>query len=386
MTVSFLHTADWQLGKPFAGIGDQQKRALVQQERVAALHRVAGIAQAQGAEFIVVAGDLFDSTRATKPTVSAACAAIGAMGVPVYVIPGNHDHGGPGCLWEQPFFRHEQEHLAPNLRLLLKPEPVELPNAVLLPCPLLRKHETRDATAWLRTLDLEPFGDKPRLVLAHGSIQGFGAIDDEEEFSASVNRIDLSQLPEDRFDYIALGDWHGMKQVGPKAWYAGTPEPDRFSRGAGNDPGHVLLITASRGGMPEVKPVHTARLGWHRTVFEFSDDNGPASLEAEVDALIAGRARQDLLRLELRGTLGIEAMTSLEQKLEAWQSRLLRLKLYNRTIVAPSEAETEALVQRTSDPLIARVAAKLVARASGQDEDAALARLALRELHAACAH
>lgn len=30
MTATFLHPADWQLGKPFARIADPQKQALVQ--------------------------------------------------------------------------------------------------------------------------------------------------------------------------------------------------------------------------------------------------------------------------------------------------------------------------------------------------------------------
>ena len=65
MPVTFLHTADWQLGKPFAGIADPQKRALVQQERLAVLDRIAAAAQESGAQFILVAGDLFDSPSAT---------------------------------------------------------------------------------------------------------------------------------------------------------------------------------------------------------------------------------------------------------------------------------------------------------------------------------
>jgi hypothetical protein len=35
MKTTFLHTADWQLGKPFAGVDDVQKRALLQNERLA---------------------------------------------------------------------------------------------------------------------------------------------------------------------------------------------------------------------------------------------------------------------------------------------------------------------------------------------------------------
>src|SRR6187399_3115803 len=125
MITRFIHTADWQLGKPFAGVEDLTKRAMLQQERIAVLHRIAAAAQAHDAAFVVVAGDVFDSPGATKTTVSAACATIGAMARPVFVIPGNHDCGGPGSVWEQPFFLREQAQLAPNLRVLLAPEPVE---------------------------------------------------------------------------------------------------------------------------------------------------------------------------------------------------------------------------------------------------------------------
>ena len=386
MNTTFLHTADWQLGKPFAGVDDVHKRSLIQQERISVLQRVAQAAQIHGAEFILVAGDLFDSPSATKATVSAACAAIGAIQMPVFVIPGNHDHGGPGSLWEQPFFQQERNQLAQNLTVLLKPEPVELERAILFPCPLLRRHESADPTAWLRSMQAElgRFGDKPRIVLAHGSVQSFGSQEDEEEGeSGAINQIDLLRLPAD-FDYIALGDWHGMKQVGEKAWYAGTPELDRFPRGVGNDPGHVLIVSAQRGASPEVKSERVARLGWHQLAFEFSDDSGLARLEEQIEVLIGNRAQQDLLLLELGGSLGIEATTRLEQRLESWQARLLRMKLFNQTVVAPSSEEIEALTQRISDPLIARVAAKLVASASGTGEDALCASIALRELHAAC--
>jgi len=231
--------------------------------------------------------------------------------------------------------------------------------------------------------ELDLFGDKPRVVLAHGSVLGFGLQEDEEVGGGPSNQIDLSRLPAD-FDYIALGDWHGTKQVGAKAWYAGTPELDRFPRGTENEPGYVLIVSAQRGAPPQVTPARVARLGWHQLAFEFSDDAGLTRLEEQIEALIGGRAQQDLLSLELRGSLGIEATTRLEQKLEAWQARLLRMKLINQTVVAPSPEEIDALTQRSSDPLIARVAAKLVASASGADEESLCARIALRELHAAC--
>ena len=142
MSVTFLHTADWQLGKPYEYVEDSDKRTLLQQERFDVIGRMAALVSEHRAEFVVVAGDLFDTSTASKATVSRACGLIGALGVPVYVIPGNHDHGGAGSIWEQDFFRREQQELAPNLNVLREQAAVELENAVLFPCPLMRRHES----------------------------------------------------------------------------------------------------------------------------------------------------------------------------------------------------------------------------------------------------
>lgn len=384
----FLHTADWQLGKSFAGIDDVQKRSLLQNERIAVIERLGAKAREHGAELILVVGDLFDSPNATKSTVSAACSAIGAIGIPVFAIPGNHDHGGPGGLWSQEFFQRERDQLAPNFKILLKPEPVVLENAVLFPCPLLRRHEPVDPTAWLRSSqDFEArFADKPRIVLAHGSTLNFGSFQDEEESdSGGSNLIDLARLAEDAFDYIALGDWHGAKQVSSKAWYSGTPELDRFVKGGDHNPGNILLVEAARGQAPQVKCVRTGAIGWHELDFNFAEDAGFDRLKEQVDGKIGGRANQDLLLLRLSGSLGIEATTLLDQMIEAWNARVLRVKLDNQTTIAPSPEELDGLTRRAGDPLISRVAAQLAELAANGSEEAAVARIALRELHAACA-
>jgi hypothetical protein len=386
MSVTFIHTADWQVGKPFAGIEDPDKRATVRNQRVAAIQRIGETAQARGAAFVLVAGDLFDSPSPTNASVAAALAAIGGIGLPVLAIPGNHDHGGPGGPWNQNFFTTQREKFAPNLQILLEPQPVELADAVILPCPLVRRHEPDDTSAWLRdpALDLDAFGGKPRIVLAHGSVQGFGGQDDDEDAGGAPNRIDLERLPAGRFDYIALGDWHGVKQINPQAWYAGTPEPDRFPKGADNRPGHILLVTATRGGHPSVEEIATGRLGWHSLDFTFAGDESVAELAARIHELSGGRAGCDLLHLGLAGSLGIAAASRLESLLEATRAALLRLKLADRSTLAPSGDEIEALTRRAADPLVAAVAARLLAECDGYGEDVAVARLALRELHAAC--
>lgn len=387
MNVSFLHTADWQLGRPFASIPEVAKRNRVQQERLHAVQALKDVAEKSGASFILVAGDLFDSSQATKATVSAACAAIGSLKIPLLVIPGNHDHAGPGSIWEQEFFKREQQQLAPNLRVLLTPEPVVLENAIIFPAPLLRRHDAGDPTTWIRAAVEDPAlpPDLPRIVLAHGTIQGFGSSqEDDEGVSTVVNWIDLSRLPMEQLDYIALGDWHGTKQVGPKTWYSGTPEIDRFPKGEGNDPGNVLKVTVSCGQAPVVEKIPSSRLLWKELAFRFSDDASLDLFASQMDETIGQRGDEHLLLLSLDGSLGIEASGRLAKILESWEARLLRLKLDHRVTIAPTEEEILALTQRADDPLIATVAGQLVSQIDGDDEDAAIARLALRELHSAC--
>lgn len=388
MKVTFIHTADWQLGKPFAGVEDQLKRSILQNERMEVIRRIGNIAKESNSSFVLVAGDLFDSSTATKSTVSAACSAIGSIGLPVYVIPGNHDHGGAGGIWEQEFYLREQKALAPNLHILLKAEPVELENVVLFPCPLLRRHESIDTTTWLRNFDFEgkSFGDKPLIVLAHGSIQSFGAFsDDEESEGGALNQIDLDQLQMKSIDYIALGDWHGTKEVGENVWYSGTPELDRFPKGNEHKQGNTLVVSVTKGEKPEVKVVETKNIKWHEFSINFTDDLGLNYLNDELKDRIGINANKDLVHLHLDGSLGLEAYSNLEIILESFKSRLIRLKLDNLTTISPNSQEMESLTQRANDPLISRVATKLIELSDSSDSDeASVARIALRELYIAC--
>jgi DNA repair exonuclease SbcCD nuclease subunit len=384
--MKFIHTADWQLGKPFARVGDPYKRSIVQRARVEAVKRLGALAKDEGAEFVLVAGDLFDSTSVSKATVSAACAAIGTIGLPVLAIPGNHDHAGPGSVWDQEFFLREREALAPNLRVLVEAEPIEVASAVILPCPLVRRTVMGDPTEWLRSAAVYEGlpADKARVVLAHGSTQSFsGKWEDDEEDGSATNLLDLSRLPESEVDYVALGDWHGTKQIGAKAWYAGTPEPDRFPKGGDHDVGNVLVVESERGTAPRVTARRVGGLTWSELSFDIAGDTALGELENRLGTLVGQRAEEDLLRLTLQGSLGLEAAERLRHILEALEARLLRLKLVDRTIAAPTEDEIQTLTQGGANPLIARVAAQLVQQTTGDGEDAAVARIALRELYAA---
>jgi len=386
--IRLIHTADWQIGKPYGTVADEQKRFRLQQERIAAIGRIREVLRAQDAQLVLVAGDLFDSPTPDATPVLEVLELIGEMEVPVLVIPGNHDHGAPGTVWHRDDFQRHQRKQAPNLQLLLDRQPLVLDSAVVLPCPLLRNQDSSDPTQWLRALDWSAVPtDRPRIVLAHGGVHGFGGRDyegDEEAQAGSNNLIDLAALPADQIDYVALGDWHNLKQVSGQAWYPGTPEPDRFDQGEGNQRGQVLLVDLQRGSTPAVQPQTTGRIRWHNLKLRFSGDGDLDRFERQLEELTAGRVARDLLRLEVSGSLSLAGHRRYQQLLDDLQNRLLRLRIKGECQQAPEATELEQLTARSEDPLIAQVAQQLQQRLSREtdpdSDEASRIRTALCEL------
>jgi len=135
VTVRFIHTADWQIGRPFGTVEREESRVRLRQQRIESVGRIAELVREREAAFVIVAGDLFDGDSPDGATVSGLCAAVGRIPAPVYVLPGNHDPAGPGSIYGQEFFLRQAAHHAPNMVLLLEPETRLAEGAVLLPVP-----------------------------------------------------------------------------------------------------------------------------------------------------------------------------------------------------------------------------------------------------------
>ena len=371
-----LHTADWQIGKPYRWIDDGQKQARLQQERVEVVGRIAEIVRQEAVDAVLVAGDLFDSSTVPTATVMEVLEVVGSMSCPVLVIPGNHDHGGVGGIWRREDLQRQMEDRAANLQLLLASEPVLVAGITVLPCPLLRQHESRNPLLWLEQLDWQTLDPSaPRVVLAHGSVQGFGGDD-------SVNRLALDRLPSDELDYVALGDWHGLMSVDRQAWYPGTPEPDRFPNGPDDQRSQVLLVDLDRGLPAEVKPHPTGRFQWHRITMTLNGDGDLARLEQRLSDCIGRRVGRDLLRLELNGQLGWSAHQALQDRLEDLRQQLLHLRLRGELHRLPTVLERDQFLGGLESPLVSAIARDL----QGELEQGIdpVAEQALIELHRLC--
>ena len=104
--MKFLHTADWQLGmtRSFLDAEAQARFSAARRDAVAALGRVA---RETGAEFVVVAGDVFESNQLAPKVVSQSLEAMRAIDVPVYLLPGNHDPLDAASVYRSALFEKE---------------------------------------------------------------------------------------------------------------------------------------------------------------------------------------------------------------------------------------------------------------------------------------
>ena len=383
----FIHTADWQIGKPFIYISEEQKRFYLRQERLNVINRIKDKVEDKKAEFLLVAGDLFDCTTPTISTVIEVLELIGKMNIPVLAIPGNHDHGALGTIWHSDEFKRYQSRLAPNFSLLIKEKPIEIDTATILPCPLLRNKTISDPTLWLKNIDWKDVSPtKPRIVIAHGGIQGFSGRDyllNSSTDSMVANYINLKEMPLEEIDYIALGDWHNLKQVNSKTWYCGTPEPDRFDQGKNNQRGQILEVDISRGQTPLINIIQTGRLQWHNLKFRFNNDSDIDRFVDEIEKITNGRISKDLIRVEVSGEFSLSGYSKYELIRTELENKLLALRVKGHCHKAPKEEELEKLTKSTEDPLIAEVAVQLKEKMEKMEDpnQIKIARLALCELY-----
>lgn len=304
-----IHTADWQIGKPFRNFGE--KESVLRQARLTAIEKIGRIAAEEAARHVLVAGDLYDNEAPTSKTLLEPLERMrGFPGVEWHVIPGNHDcHRGQG-IWD----RVRKSGLPANVHLHLEPAPFELgPDAVLLPAPLRRKSEVTDLTEWMDQAETAP--GVIRIGLAHGSITGF------EAGGEANNPIAPDRAKRASLDYLALGDWHRTMQVNPSTWYAGTPESDRFHS---QELGQVLLVEiAGPGATPIVSTRPTGTYRWLTLTEEITNAADLDGLEQRLRNLpnLSGL----LARLQVKGTLDLTARADLSQRLSQIEAAMFWL-------------------------------------------------------------
>ena len=326
-SVTFVHTSDLQLGMTRTFL-PPEAQSRFDDARLAAVSRVGEIAAERGAEFIVIAGDVFEHNSLEKQTRGRALETLKALPLPVYLLPGNHDP-----LVADSMFTHTRA--LDNVRVIDSSEVVEVrPGVEIVGAPLTAKYASEDLVAKA----LRPLGptDALRIAVGHGQAEA-------RTTEASPDLIDLAaveaKLADGTIDYLALGDTHSTRSLGGsgRVWFSGSPETtdfhDHAPGAAGNetDSGNALVVTLSKGAdgasESEVEKVRTGTWTFDALHWHVSDDDDVSSVLEQLEAY-PDKART-VVKYSLAGTLGLEATRRLEQGLD--QLEPVFAALYERT-------------------------------------------------------
>ena len=356
MAFTFIHTADWQLGKSFgqfpADIGGALRLA-----RQSVITRIAEVAEQCEAKHILVAGDVWDSAIPSNATLRQPLTIMGEAGdVQWWLLPGNHDPDGPDGLWDR-----IDAIKPPNVHSLRTAEPVEIEAGVfILPAPWARIQHGQDLTEWMSTCQT-PDGAF-RIGLAHGGVRGFGS---EGEGAREIIPPDRAETA--RLDYLALGDWHAYAEISPNTAYPGTPEPDRHKTGAR---GQVLAVTLEAGQTPCTQIIPTASYDWPLLDVLGQPGTIARDLAALRETLQTGHPlRQTHARLNLSGEMTVDDWTKFESFIEEMRGECASFDLREantvRLVVVAEDIETldaqgsvreaaESLAAKAEDPDLSR--------------------------------
>ncbi len=368
----FIHSADWQIGKPYKQFGD--KESVLRLARLNVIETIGKLAIKEGVAHVVVAGDVYDSEAPNPRSLREPLERMRQFpNVEWHLLPGNHDPHRPKGVWD----RVRECGPPPNVRLQLSPEPMQIGSeAVILPAPLTRKAEFGDLTEWMDNAETAP--GLIRIGLAHGAIHGFEAGGD------ASNLIDLRRVRSARLDYLALGDWHRTMCVNPAVWYAGTPEPDRA---ASQEDGQVLIVDIPGPGAPaQVVAQKVGAYRWLTRDENLADVADVADLDARLRAL--PNQSSTVLRLRLKGVLPLAGRAELERKLEGLSAALFHLDVDIEELSArPTTADLEAIdfggvLRHAADRLKAMADNAALSSSQRRQAEDALVRLYLMQADA----
>ncbi|MGY9073650.1 MAG: metallophosphoesterase family protein [Acidimicrobiales bacterium] len=209
-TFSMIHTSDVHIGWTKGDGADHLDVCLCP------VHGVVDVVRSHEADVLLVAGDLFDHARLSNEVIGQTLDVLASCGVPVVLIPGNHDVLDGTSLWH----RAAGEVVASGVHLLDAPEGSQI------------ELFEGDLTIWCQAMEehhpgYQPLADVPgRPDSGWWVVAGHGHHEAPDEGSYRSSPILADEIARTEADYVALGHWHIRTDVsagGVPAWYPGAP-------------------------------------------------------------------------------------------------------------------------------------------------------------------
>jgi DNA repair exonuclease SbcCD nuclease subunit len=182
----------------------------------AGLRGVLDTAREFGADVVILAGDTFDNHQVNSATIGRAGMLLADAGLPIVILPGNHDPVTPDSIWLRGRFD-------------------EIGNVAIIGITNQRKvaFPSLDLEIWGNAHrdyhDMVPLRDPPPREARWHIAVGHGHYEPPETWANPLRPswlISDAMIRDTRSDYVALGHWDRAAQVGcgaVPAYYSGAP-------------------------------------------------------------------------------------------------------------------------------------------------------------------
>jgi exonuclease SbcD len=264
--VKFIHTADLHLGKIF------HEYSLVEDQRYL-LDQLTDLLADTSYGALLIAGDIYDRSIPSPEAVSLFGAFLGKLralrpSLKILLLPGNHD--SPSRLgFGRELFTELGIHIAGDPESSSDPVTVTQ-NCAFFLLPFLspgslrapseegepirsQKRLAEEAARRLEEGRRRAAASGPVMTVLGAHLFSLGGLESESErvFLGAAEQVDVGLFSD--FDYLALGHLHRFQQVGPNAWYSGSPLAYSFDEA---DQEKVFLsVELAPGAPPRVEPV-----------------------------------------------------------------------------------------------------------------------------------
>jgi DNA repair exonuclease SbcCD nuclease subunit len=285
-----------------------------------------------------VAGDVFEDNQLEPRVISQSLEAMRAIGIPVYLLPGNHDPLDASSVYTSALFKAE---CPANVTVLDRAGVHEIrPGVQIIAAPWRSKAPTTDlVTDVLAGLAADGV---TRVLVAHG---GVDVLDPDPTKPSLIRLAGLEDaVARGAVHYVALGDKHSVTEVGGsgRVWYSGSPEVTNYDD-VEPDPGHVLVVDLDETDPRRSVTVEAAKVGRWRFVTmgrQVDDSRDSADLDLNLD-LMPDKDRT-VLRLALIGSLTVTDRAALDACLDKYSRLFASLRVWDShsdLAVIPADGE-----------------------------------------------
>lgn len=299
--VTFIHTADLQIGRSFEFLDHDQTRESLKNDRIEVISSIAREVKRSKAEFVLMCGDLFETSVPSNSDLIRTSKKLAEIDCIVYLLAGNHEWLGTheNILENNRFLENK-----PSNVVVLKHGINRISAEVeIYAVPLTSNANQQEVLDSIN--NLPPKESTIRILAMHG------AVDNLNQNPESIKYEALTKVVADGLaDYIALGDRHSTTNVDDptkfssemqgRIFYSGAPEPTDFRE---DNQRNILKVSVDED-LPRVEAIELGR--WH--FIELGSDNpiefnSKDDVTAFFEAWVSKSGKTKIVRLNCKTNL-----------------------------------------------------------------------------------